>query len=193
MPQAFVRSEADDHAQADHVQVFEAGTLVLAQLISRVFRKSFRSIGARVPAASALTARLSRPGAPRHAPAPTAPCGPRELAAILFTSGSTGAPKGVRYEHGMFEAQVAAIREAYTIAPGEIDLPLLPIFALFNPALGMTTIVPEIDPRRPARQDAKQIMPGRARRKRIGCGVDLRQHALRRFAMIIDRRRFTAR
>ena len=66
-----------------------------------------------------------------------------DLAAILFTSGSTGAPKGVCYAHGMFEAQVRMIRAAYRIEPGEIDLPLLPIFALFNPALGMTTVVPE--------------------------------------------------
>jgi len=73
-----------------------------------------------------------------------------ELAAILFTSGSTGAPKGVCYEHGFFEAQVRLIRERYGIQPGEIDLPLLPIFALFNPALGMTTIVPEMNPSRPA-------------------------------------------
>jgi acyl-CoA synthetase (AMP-forming)/AMP-acid ligase II len=73
-----------------------------------------------------------------------------ELAAILFTSGSTGAPKGVCYEHSFFEAQVRLIRERYDIQPGEIDLPMLPIFALFNPALGMTTIVPEMNPSRPA-------------------------------------------
>ena len=83
---------------------------------------------------------------------------PTELAAVLFTSGSTGAPKGVCYEHGMFDAQVRLIRETYAIEPGEIDLPLLPIFALFNPALGMTTIVPEIDPRRPAAFDPAKIV-----------------------------------
>lgn len=81
-----------------------------------------------------------------------------DLAAILFTSGSTGAPKGVCYEHGMFEAQVRLIRETYGIAPGEIDLPMLPIFALFNPALGLTTIVPEIDPRHPAEADPAKIV-----------------------------------
>ncbi len=79
-----------------------------------------------------------------------APTQADELAAILFTSGSTGAPKGVCYEHGFFEAQVRLIRERYGIQPGEIDLPMLPIFALFNPALGMTTIVPEMNPSRPA-------------------------------------------
>jgi acyl-CoA synthetase (AMP-forming)/AMP-acid ligase II len=81
-----------------------------------------------------------------------------DLAAILFTSGSTGAPKGVCYEHGMFEAQVRLVRDTYGLAPGEVDLPMLPIFALFNPALGMTTIVPEIDPSRPAAVDPAKIV-----------------------------------
>jgi acyl-CoA synthetase (AMP-forming)/AMP-acid ligase II len=58
----------------------------------------------------------------------------------------------------MFEAQVRLIRDTYAIEPGEIDLPLLPIFALFNPALGMTTIVPEIDPRQPAAFDPAKIV-----------------------------------
>ena len=81
-----------------------------------------------------------------------------DLAAVLFTSGSTGAPKGVCYEHGMFDAQVRLVRDTYGIKPGEVDLPMLPIFALFNPALGMTTIVPEIDPSRPAAVDPAKIV-----------------------------------
>jgi acyl-CoA synthetase (AMP-forming)/AMP-acid ligase II len=58
----------------------------------------------------------------------------------------------------MFDAQVELIRTTYDIRPGEIDLPLLPLFALFNPALGMTTIVPEINPSRPATVDPKKIV-----------------------------------
>jgi acyl-CoA synthetase (AMP-forming)/AMP-acid ligase II len=131
-----------------------------AQIISRVFRPAFRSVETRVSASSSLTGRIGRRlqnsvlanEAGAHQAAGT------DLAAVLFTSGSTGAPKGVCYEHGMFEAQVRLIRETYQIEPGEIDLPLLPIFALFNPALGMTTIVPEIDPRRPAAFDPARIV-----------------------------------
>jgi len=82
----------------------------------------------------------------------------RDLAAILFTSGSTGAPKGVCYEHGMFEGQVNLIRNRFGMEMGEVDLPLLPIFALFNPALGMTTVVPEINPSRPATCDASRLI-----------------------------------
>jgi len=126
----------------------------LAQFIGRIFRPTFRSVQVRVTASSSLTARQSNP----IGCFPVAEVGADELAAILFTSGSTGAPKGVCYEHGMFEAQVRLIREHYGIQPGEVDLPMLPIFALFNPALGMTTIVPETDPRRPAAVDPAKIV-----------------------------------
>ena len=81
-----------------------------------------------------------------------------ELAAILFTSGSTGTAKGVLYEHGIFLAQVEAIRRQYGIEPGEVDLPMLPIFALFNPALGMCTVVPDMNPSRPASVDPEHIV-----------------------------------
>lgn len=81
-----------------------------------------------------------------------------DLAAILFTSGSTGAPKGVCYAHEIFAAQLSSIRDNYEIEPGEVDLPMLPVFALFNPALGITTVIPEMDPSRPAKVDPKKIV-----------------------------------
>src|SRR5690349_10466967 len=68
---------------------------------------------------------------------------PEETAAILFTSGSTGAPKGAVYTHEIFGAQVAYIRSLYGVEPGEMDLATFPLFALFGPALGMTAVVPE--------------------------------------------------
>ncbi|MEO7414436.1 MAG: fatty acid CoA ligase family protein [Opitutaceae bacterium] len=131
----------------------------MARIFSRIFRRAFSSVKNRVAASSALTHRLTKADARKRVPAyETATSGATELAAILFTSGSTGSPKGVCYEHGMFDAQVRSIRGTYDITPGEIDLPLLPIFALFNPALGMTTIVPEIDPRAPASVDPEKIV-----------------------------------
>jgi acyl-CoA synthetase (AMP-forming)/AMP-acid ligase II len=132
--------------------------LPLARVISRLFRSSFSSVKVRVAASGSLTARLTQPGAKNSTPGTLAQSAPTDLAAIVFTSGSTGAPKGVCYEHGMFDAQVRLIRDTYGITPGEVDLPLLPIFALFNPALGMTTIVPEIDPRHPADVDPAKII-----------------------------------
>lgn len=78
---------------------------------------------------------------------------PEETAAILFTSGSTGPAKGVVYQHRHFVNQVTLIRETYGIVAGEVDLPTFPLFALFDPALGMTTVVPPMDFARPARVD----------------------------------------
>ena len=131
----------------------------LARALSWVFRKAFRSVEARVAVSGANTARLTRPGATRPAgDAGARACAADEPAAILFTSGSTGAPKGVVYTHGQFDAQVRMIRASYGIEPGEVDLPLLPLFALFAPALSMTVVVPEIDPSRPAQADPEKLV-----------------------------------
>ena len=81
-----------------------------------------------------------------------------DIAAILFTSGSTGVPKGAVYTHGIFAAQVELLRQIYGIEPGEIDLPTFPLFALFAPALGMTAIVPDMDSTRPGQVDPRKIV-----------------------------------
>ncbi|MBC2606977.1 fatty acid CoA ligase family protein [Pelagicoccus albus] len=125
----------------------------LAIWLSRVFRKAFRSLRGKIKVGGPLE-RVSDSFSEEAAESTATD----DLAAVLFTSGSTGAPKGVSYEHGMFEAQVEAIRTQYSIKPGEVDLPMLPIFALFNPALGMTTVVPEINPSKPATVDPEKIV-----------------------------------
>jgi acyl-CoA synthetase (AMP-forming)/AMP-acid ligase II len=81
-----------------------------------------------------------------------------DAAAIIFTTGSTGPPKGVLYSHGNFDQQVELIREQYGIAPGERDLAGFPLFGLFNAAMGVTTIVPDMDPTRPASVDPRNVV-----------------------------------
>jgi olefin beta-lactone synthetase len=79
-------------------------------------------------------------------------------AAIIFTTGSTGPPKGVLYCHGNFDRQVTELGEFYGIRPGEIDLAAFPLFGLFNCALGVTTVIPDMDAARPARVDPAKFV-----------------------------------
>jgi acyl-CoA synthetase (AMP-forming)/AMP-acid ligase II len=79
-------------------------------------------------------------------------------AAILFTSGSTGPAKGVTYTHGIFDAQTRHIQELYDIQPGEIDLACFPLFGLFSMAMGMTVVIPDMDPTKPAQADPDKLV-----------------------------------
>ena len=71
-------------------------------------------------------------------------------AAVIFTTGSTGPPKGVLYRHRNFIQQAAQIRDYFQIDPGSTDVSGFPLFALFNTAMGTTTVFPQMDATRPA-------------------------------------------
>jgi olefin beta-lactone synthetase len=81
-----------------------------------------------------------------------------DAAAIIFTTGSTGPPKGVLYTHRTFNNQVDQLVEHYSIAPGGRDLSAFPLFGLFNAVMGVTTIIPDMDPTRPADVDPPRLL-----------------------------------
>lgn len=96
---------------------------------------------------------LRRMGTDRHVP-----CQHDTLAAILFTSGSTGPAKGVLYTHGMFAAQVDALRAMFDIREGEVSIPTFPLFGLFDAALGQTSVIPDMDFTKPALADPQRLV-----------------------------------
>ena len=81
-----------------------------------------------------------------------------DVAAILFTSGSTGVPKGAVYTHGIFANQVRMLQDIYGFGPDETDLSTFPLFALFLAALGVTSVIPDMDARKPAEADPAKLI-----------------------------------
>ncbi len=132
-----------------------------AMIATVLFAKKFRSVRLKIThgggtwlwGGKRLTEILSDDDSPVVSPTSL-----DDEASILFTSGSTGPAKGVRYTHRIFDAQTRAIKDMYGIEAGEIDLPCFPLFGLFTLAQGMTVIIPDMDPTKPAQADPKLLL-----------------------------------
>jgi acyl-CoA synthetase (AMP-forming)/AMP-acid ligase II len=95
---------------------------------------------------------------PRPEPFPLAERAADDDAAILFTSGSTGAAKGVASKQAMFAAQVEALRDMFGFLPGQKDVQAFAGFAIFDLCLGMTSILPKADLSKPAKALPEDII-----------------------------------
>jgi olefin beta-lactone synthetase len=73
-----------------------------------------------------------------------------DLAAIVFTSGATGPAKGVRYRHFQLQAQRDLLADVYGISRADRAVAAFAPFALYGPALGVPSIVPDMDVTAPA-------------------------------------------
>ena len=76
---------------------------------------------------------------------PWFPVEPDADAAVLFTSGSTGPAKGVVYTHRQLAAMRDAIKDTYHLRAGTALVAGFAPFALLGPALGATSVTPDMD------------------------------------------------
>ncbi len=79
-------------------------------------------------------------------------------AMIAFTSGATGVPKGVILTNEMLASQLRTIRDVLGQHTGARDLTLLPIFSLFNVALGVASVFPSMPVGKPLALDPAQVV-----------------------------------
>jgi len=91
-------------------------------------------------------------------PFPPAPMNPEEPAAIFFTSGSTGPPKGVVYTASMMNAQIRLLQSQFMYRPEEIDLCTFPLVSFFSLCLGLTLVLADMDMSRPATLNPQKII-----------------------------------
>ena len=81
----------------------------------------------------------------------------QDEAAIVYTSGSTGLPKGAVYSAANFAGQIDILSKALGLSGDEIDLPAFPLFAIIDCLLGVTAVIPDMRFPPPARVDPAKI------------------------------------
>ncbi|TMQ72634.1 MAG: AMP-dependent synthetase, partial [Candidatus Eisenbacteria bacterium] len=78
-------------------------------------------------------------------------------ALITFTTGTTGRPKAAARSHAFLWAQHEVLARELGARADDVDMPTLPIFVLNDLASGITSVLPEFDPRRPGEVDATRV------------------------------------
>ena len=75
----------------------------------------------------------------------------------MFTSGATGPAKGVVYLHRQVEANRDALVTLYSLTSADRLVAAFAPFALYGPAMGIASAVPDIDVTRPGELDASRL------------------------------------
>jgi acyl-CoA synthetase (AMP-forming)/AMP-acid ligase II len=130
-----------------------------AHVLALLGRRAFASVRKRWLAGwPALPGAIEKLRSKNGLPFPGVDAGPDGTAAVVFTTGSTGAPKGVVYTHGNYIAQLELLRDRFAIQPGEIALPGYLPFAILCLCLGSTCVVPSFNPARPASVEPARVL-----------------------------------
>ncbi|MCW2526355.1 MAG: AMP-dependent synthetase and ligase [Pseudonocardiales bacterium] len=131
-------------AGAQHVIGRRSG--LLAARLMRLTGSRFLVRPSRPIARRALGATCYSPGDPSR---PRPAFDPDAEAAVVFTSGATGPAKGVVYQHHQLRAQLDTIRSAYGLTSTDRIVAAFAPFALYGPALGLASAVPNMDVTKP--------------------------------------------
>jgi acyl-CoA synthetase (AMP-forming)/AMP-acid ligase II/pimeloyl-ACP methyl ester carboxylesterase len=83
---------------------------------------------------------------------------PDAIQMIAFTSGNTGVPKPVIFTQRIFDAILTSLGGLISPREGDVDLSTFPPFALMGPAMGVPTVIPDIDATRPGQADPRKLV-----------------------------------
>jgi olefin beta-lactone synthetase len=89
---------------------------------------------------------------------PTETVDNKAVAAIFFTSGSTGPAKGVVYTAGMLNAQIQVAKSQFNIGSEEIDLCTFPLLGLFAICHGNSSVIADMDMTHPAKLNPAKVV-----------------------------------
>lgn len=95
------------------------------------------------------------------------PTKPQDTALITYTTGSSGVPKGANRTHAFLKHQLIALRKEVEPLSQDVCLTNLPVFTLSHLADGITSVIPDYNPRKPSQMSADRII------------TQLRQHQVR--------------
>ncbi|BDG06967.1 AMP-binding protein [Anaeromyxobacter paludicola] len=124
---ALTRAELETLAQAASARL----ALLSEEVSARLDAPAALGPARAVPLAAAL-------GGADH-PLPPRAVSPDDAASLIFTSGTTGAPKGVLLSHRNFTALVTRLAGIFDVGPGDGLLSVLPLHHTFEFACGLLT------------------------------------------------------
>ena len=133
-----------------------------AHAVSKLVRKPFRSVEVRVTdgprlfwGGTTLAGCVATPGSG----APEVPdADPSDEAVIVFTSGSTGAPKAVSLPHATMRARTEYVQQMFGLEAGDVIVETLLVYTILEILMGLTVAVPQMDVAKPAKVDPAHVV-----------------------------------
>jgi acyl-CoA synthetase (AMP-forming)/AMP-acid ligase II len=127
--------------------------LTAVHIIASIIRSPFKSVRRKITVGPRLFwggRRLEHCRVTGDSPVELAALDPDDKMAIVFTSGSTGAPKGVVWTQELFRAQVSSVQQMLDMGPGITQVQCFAAFAMQDICWGHTCVIPKMNLAKPA-------------------------------------------